>query len=394
MSQGQRIIHLPRPSRLSQVLSARRRSLDIEIDTVGEILNRYGLEMTRPPRNLPVGRRNRNLTVETNAGKKLLKGYRPKWQVGTVRYAHSILSRLAQVDFPAPRLVLASDGTDLVNLAGDYYTLFDFVDGTNYSGNFLVRAHRKKLMALAGSTLARFHRKLEGFVPEGHHHMGFGAYTGNRWRDMAWHAAKVDELKEKSKELVGPEERIHAEWLIQNCDQILEKIIRLDEELSGAPLPRLVIHGDYGLHNLLFQKDGTITPVDFELARLEWRLSDLVSCLSRYRYGKHSEVVYDFESMRWFMEDYQAVYPLSADEWQLFPQVWRFYKAQGAVQYWNSYFLTAGPVRKLRSARDAMTQVDWVQQYPEGLLALNTRPAARVFTGSTKLRASDLSEPG
>ena len=394
MSQSQRIIHLPRPSRLSSFISARRRALDIEIDTVREILERYGLELTGPPRNLPVGRRNRNLKVDTTAGKKLLKGYRPQWQPGTVSYAHSILTRLAQLDFPAPRLVVASDGDDFVNLGGDYYALFDFVDGTNYSGNFLVRAHRKRLMVLAGSTLARLHRQLKGFVPAGHHHMGFGAYTGKRWRDMAWHVAKLNELKEKSKELIGSEERIHTEWLIQNSDHIQERLIRLDEELSVAPLPRLVIHGDYGLHNLLFQKDGTITPVDFELARLEWRLSDLVSCLSRYRYGKHREVVYDFESMQWFMEGYQAVYPLSADEWQLFPQVWRFYKLQGAVQYWNSYFQTSGPVRKLRSARDAISQVDWVRQHPERLLELNTRPASRVFISSTELRASDLGEPG
>jgi Ser/Thr protein kinase RdoA (MazF antagonist) len=134
----------------------------------------------------------------------------------------------------------------------------------------------------------------------------------------------------------------------------VEQLGPLDELLSAALLKRTIIHGDYGLHNLLFRRDGTVMPVDFELARLEWRLSDLV---------------YDFESIQWFMAAYHATFPLNADEWRLFAEVWRFYKLQGAVQYWNSYFETNGPARKLISARDAIAQADWVANHQEHLLA-------------------------
>jgi Ser/Thr protein kinase RdoA (MazF antagonist) len=127
-----------------------------------------------------------------------------------------------------------------------------------------------------------------------------------------------------------------------------------------------VIHGDYGLHNLLFRKDGTVIPIDFELARLEWRLSDLVSCMSRLRYG---DGAYDFQSIRWFLAAYDVEHPLSDDEWRLFPEVWRFYKLQGAVQYWSSYFETGGPARKLIAARDALEQAARVADDPGGLLA-------------------------
>ncbi len=395
MVQQHRIVHLPRPSRLSWYISARLRPPDIEIDTLREALKQYGLEPVRPPRNLPVGRRNRNVEVDTHAGKKLLKGYRPQWQVGTVRYAHSILTRLAQLDFPAPRLVAALNGETFVAMAGLHYALFDFADGVDYTAKFLLRIHRLKLMADAGCALACLHRQLKGFMPEGYHHMGFRAYTGSRWRDMAWHVDKVDDLKERSSRLTGSEERTHVDWLIQNSSYIIEELGRLDERLSVAQLPRLVIHGDYGLHNLLFSKDGVVMPLDFELARLEWRLSDLVSCLSRLRYSKRGEVAYDFESMHWFMEGYQSEYPLSGDEWQLLPQVWRFYKMQGAVQYWNSYFQTRGPTRKLVSARDAMNQADWALSHPDRLLQLNARPTSSFAIGSNEpSRASDLHGPG
>ena len=359
------VVHLPRPSRLSEYVNSRLRPLDIEFEVVGEILSQYGLDLTAPPRNLPFSRRSRNVVVDTSAGKKVLKLYRPQWQAGTVRYGHSILARLARLDSPAPRLVARPDGETFIRQADGYYALFDMVRGANYASNFLLRAHRLKLMAVAGQTLARLHRQLEGFVPEGEHHMGFRSYTAGRGRDMAWHMKKVNELKERSRSLTGPEEKLHAGWLIQNSSYILEELARLDETLSGARLPRLVIHGDYGLHNLLFRRDGTATPLDFELARLEWRLSDLVSCLSRVRYARGA---YDFESIQWFLEGYQAAYPLSAEEWRYLPQVWRFYKLQAAVQYWNSYFETGGPTRKLASAQDAMGQADWARRHPELLL--------------------------
>ena len=368
----QPIFHLPRPSRLSQSIHARLRPLDIDSDAVCEVLHQYGLELTRPSRNLPFGRRGRNVEVDTSAGKKALKLYRPSWQAATVTYEHSILIRLAQRGFPALRLATTPSGETFVSRDGRCYALFDFVEGTNYATNFFLRAHRLRLMTLAGRTLARLHRQLEGFVPEGRHHLGFETYTGERRRDLAWHATTLNNLKAKSRDLARADEKAHADWLIQHSNYVLDELGPLDQELRVAPLLRLIIHGDYGLHNLIFQPDGTITPVDFELSRLEWRLSDLVSCLSRFRHGN---VDYDFESMRCFMEGYQAEHLLSPDEWRLLPQVWRFYKLQGAVQYWNSYFETAGPASKLLLARDAIGQADWVLHHPDQLLVIKPRLA-------------------
>lgn len=392
MAQVHRILHLPRPSRLSDNINSRLRPLDIEFDGVCEVLSQYGLELTRPPRNLPIGRRGRNVMVDTSAGKKVLKLYRPQWQIPTMIYEHSVLTHLAQLNFPAPRLVAAPNGETIISRAGRNYALFDFADGINYSSNFLLRAHRLRLMAMAGKTLACLHRQLEGFVPEGEHHLGFQSYTGSRRRDIAWHVDKVNELKEKSRNLTGPEKKIHVDWLIRNSNSVLEELGRLDETLSVARLPRVIIHGDYGLHNLLFRRDGTATPLDFELARLEWRLSDLVSCLAKLRYA---HTAYDFESMQCFMEAYQAEYPLSADEWRFLPQVWRFYKLQAAVQYWNSYFETGGPTRKLVSARDAVDQADWAMNHQDKLLVLNPGAVPPLVIGSNELgRISRLGEPG
>jgi Ser/Thr protein kinase RdoA (MazF antagonist) len=141
----------------------------------------------------------------------------------------------------------------------------------------------------------------------------------------------------------------------------------LDITLRQAPLPRLIIHGDYGLHNLVFPKNGLVTMLDFETARLEWRLSDLVSALSRLRFRDGR---YDFETIASFLSAYQAEYPIRKEEWHWLPKVWRFYKLRSSLIYWNSYLDTGGPRRKLISAQDAVEQANWVIQHPERLLEL------------------------
>jgi hypothetical protein len=69
---------------------------------------------------------------------------------------------------------------------------------------------------------------------------------------------------------------------------------------------------------------------------------------------------------------YQSAYPIHADEWRFLPLVWRFHKLRAALIYWNSYFETGGPARKLISARDAVSQAEWAMNNPDKLLQLNS----------------------
>jgi Ser/Thr protein kinase RdoA (MazF antagonist) len=356
------IVYFPRPGRLTAGVQSRLRSPDIDRTTVASILGEdYGLEITAPLENLPNTRRNRNLIVHTSGGKKVFKLYRHDWRPLTIDFEHSILQRLAALESPAPRLTAARDGRTWVERGGERFCLFEFIDGINYSSAFLLRAHRLALTALLGSILARIHHDLAGFQPAGRHHLGFADYAGARPRDVAWHATRVVELSAASAELIDPIDRGHAAWLVARGDSIVAEMARLDEQLTGAHLPRLVIHGDYGLHNLVVHALNRATPVDFELARIEWRLSDLASCLSKMRYASGA---YDFEGMRWFMKGYRDVYPVDRDEWRWFPDALRYYRLMGAVGYWNSYFETNGPTRKLLSARDALEQADWGREHP------------------------------
>jgi len=362
-----RVPHVPRPSRISAYVAARVGPPVLDPSILDNVLGRFGLERTGAPRNLRLGRRSRNMAVATDGGRKAVKLYRPQWTEPTVRYGHSILARLEAVDVPAPRPVRTGDGETWTSLDGGIYAVFDWVRGMNYSVNFLLRGDRLRLTIVAGRTLARLHRALEGFEPEGQHHLGFASFTGPRRRDVAWHAAALERLAGRSAELRDPDAAGLARRLIQRSSYLLEEIERLDGALSDVAFPRLVIHGDYGIHNLLYGGRGVAVPVDFELSRLDWRVNDLISALVKYRYRGG---VYDFESMETFLRAYTAAFPLTPDERRHLADAWRLYKLQQAVQYWNSYFETNGPVRKLASALDSIGQAEWVNEHPEAIARL------------------------
>jgi Ser/Thr protein kinase RdoA (MazF antagonist) len=353
-------IYIPRPARLTAHITSRLRSADIEPGMVRSVLAQYGLELAAPPQNMPNARRNRNLVVHTQAGRQVLKLYRNDWRTDTIDYEHSILQYLAEMYSPAPRLLNTLTGETCVNIGGRNYCMFEFIKGMNYSSTFLFRPHRMKLMRTAGYTLAKLHRDLLGFSPKGSHHLGFISRQEDRLRDVNWHTQKIRELKERSQSLSDPNVRL----LMEYAEKILTEITDLTEILKDAYLPRTIIHGDFGLHNIIFQGADRAVPMDFELARLEWRLSDLVSCISKLRNRKGD---YDMDSVTELITAYQHEFPIGDEEWQWFPQVWKYYKLAKAVQYWSSYFETNGPASKFSLALDAIDQSTWLIDNPSHL---------------------------
>ncbi|GIU87386.1 MAG: hypothetical protein KatS3mg009_1901 [Acidimicrobiia bacterium] len=363
---ARRIPRLPRPSRVLAYLSARFGPPTLEPETVLAVLAQFGLGPSGGTRDLRLGRRSLNAMVDTPRGRKVVKRYRPQWTAPIVECGHSILRRLEEVGFPAVRLERTPQGATWTTDGTNVFAVFDFVAGTNYSLSYLRRTDRMHLTRVAGDTLARFHVALAGFVPAGDHHLGFATMDGPRKRDADWNERKVGELAERSTALADPHVRGLTDELTRRAPGVLHELRALEAELESADLPRCVVHGDYGLHNLVF-RHGVAVPVDFESARLDWRVNDLVSVLGKYRYRAG---YYDFESMRAFMRAYGATLPLADAERELFPAAWRLYKLQAAVQYWNSYFETDGPARKLEAALDAIDQARWVARNPQPVAEL------------------------
>jgi len=344
---------VPHPSRVYRYLHSRFRRLDVERETIDGVLRHYRLKVTRQPRNLPMGWRNHCIVVDTDAGRKVLKQYRPQWNLGAVSCEHSILTRLAQLDIAATRVVATSKGETWVVRPDGIFALFDFIEGSTYSLTVMSNSHRQELVGLTGKGLARIHRHLCGFIPEGKHHLGFRSYEGSRQRASAWYAERVAHLVERTRQLPIGEAKEMAGPLVQAGNDVIAELHSLDTLLGAANLPRTVIHGDYGFHNLIFHDGPEITVLDFELSRIEWRMYDIVMVLTRaWRSGMWKEFP---TRMRAFLAGYESEYPLEPIERRLFNQIWTMQNLQLAVKNWDSYFKTGFRLERLSRATNALS---------------------------------------
>lgn len=363
------IPYLPRPSRIRAAMMAITRPAAIDLATIDRVTKAFGLSFHRQ-RNVKHNRRSRNLIIDTDHGRVVLKRYRPEWLPETVTCVHSTLTRLEELGRPGPRLLRTPEGKDWLNDGTSVYAMFAFIKGTSYAGTYLLRKDRLWITAKAAKLLGDMHDSLADFTPTGSHHHGIEPESRLPRRDMAWHAAMVDELIARADEIADDDGRELALRLGAHSAKLLDTLARLDSALMDAQMPTTVIHGDFGIHNLIFNPSAQPIPIDFELSRLDWRVNDLISALGKHRFNRNE---YDFESMRTFMAEYDRRFPLADRERELFAEAWAHYKLRAAVQYWNSYHLTEGPARKLRSALDSIAQARWVLDNPDPIHDLARR---------------------
>lgn len=363
------VLFFPRYSKVNQYIRSHIGELQIDEFIVSKVIREFDLELIGKPSNLPYGWRGNNVVVTTSKGKKVIRRYRKKWKSSTINYEHSILSELAERNYHAPRLNRTSDLRGMITIKSENYALFDFVQGRNFSMGYMLPAQKKTMVDKAAMSLAELHQCMQGFEPEGQHHLGFKSLTGLRNRDLDWNRAKLNKLVQNSVKIMDSQDREILQQLVGLSEVISANLSELDLDLLERKneLNRVVIHGDYGLHNVLFSETGEVIPMDFELARLEWRLCDFVISFLRLRNKKGQ---YDFEVMKRFLAAYSSKNPIPANEWALFAKVWQHTLLYFSIQYWNSYFETNQNSARLDLAVDAYHQFLWAKTNSNKLIDL------------------------
>lgn len=356
---------LPRPDRLYHSLRFRRRQSEVDLPTVEEILRAYDLELLARPEVPPGPGRSYSLIVNTPGGKKLLKRYKHTVPVPAIVHEHSILTYLTQVGFSSPCLVATPAGETLVCRNGHNYALFDFVEGGFQYHNYLwLPARLRWFIATSAEILAALHAKLRDFVPLGYNHNGFTSREGDWWRDLDWHASRLDRCIEETRRMRATSDGTGAAWLLERADDLEETLHRLDARLKQAALPRLIIHGDYGPYNLLFRRNAPVVVLDFEIARLDWRATELVDALYRFCYTR---LGFSLDKIKCFLDAYRAYFPLEPGELESLPLVWEFLNVRRCIVRWHHYCDTHDP-RRLAQARWNLELISWIRENRDDFL--------------------------
>lgn len=349
-------LRLPRhPTRL---LPQRRASPRLPGVVVDQVLAAFGLTPTAEDRPVPGASRGDSVVVRTLAGDKLVKRYKATVPAAAVTHEHSILSHLARIDFPAPRLFAAPDGTTGREIDGRWFAVFDYQPGFIHYHEWLwPPGVHGRLTALSAEALAGLHRALGGITPKGANPSGFTSLDGKRWRELDWYLGALDRTRLLAPGLGGDGAHALRRMLDERAGAVEKELQALDAELASADLPRQVIHGDYGPYNLLFRRGQRVLILDFELARIDWRVADVAKALQQFgvnRYGVSSR-----RTDR-FLGAYDRAYPLRPDEWRLLPSVWSFLTLRRVAVCWDR-FCESGEDLWIREAERKLQLADMIR---------------------------------
>ena len=335
---------IPRPGTLRRIVIDKitPRKMVLESNEIKAVLAHYDLGQCQVRRHLG-GSSSHNLLLDTNRGHQVLKKY--FWSLASTMQEHSILGHLAKSGFPTPQLVRNRKELTFTELGDQHYAIYDFVDGYRYTDYYMPLRAKQRLAAQAGEVLAQFHQSMIGFCPAGRKVNGFRPDGETLWRDVEWHLGVLDEYVEaagKKTPLDGGDA-----FLLSVAAELRDDLVKVGRyfEQPGAELPKLVIHGDYAPHNILFDRGKLVMVLDFGDACVNLRGLDIargVTSFARAYSNRRSPFGLNESLAHAFLQAYQAQQPLSDAEigaipdlmrWRLLqPMIWRLHKSRSGQE--------------------------------------------------------------
>ncbi len=190
--------------------------------------------------------------IQCERGNFLLKRRRPAdADPEQVAFCHEVQLRLARRGFPLARLVGSRlENNSMLILEAGVYELFEFVRGQPFDGS-------GARTEAAGTCLARFHKAIADYRPEGRH-------GGRGYHDRERVRRQLDALRERFEE---------AETL----REAYEESVRAARAAGIESWPTQVIHGDWHPGNMVFRESSVAAVVDFDSVQMGARAMDLAN---------------------------------------------------------------------------------------------------------------------
>lgn len=268
-----------------------------------------------------------------------------------VHFEHEVLRHLKQQIFPVPAIRPTVSGESFVHLDGRYYALFEYCQGRMVTRP-LWRRLQPRMLAGAGHTLARFHRVMDGFQPDGK--------TVVPHRDYRWFQGEVARYHK----LVSGRPRLSSfdRYVLEHGKDVERQLGRFGTvvEVARAGCPQTVVHGDFGPTNVLFRNGQIVAVLDFANVRHGPRVTDVAYALMAF--SKWSRPRLHLAMARTFLKAYQEQIPLTSKELELLPHLMIYNRLQGLWGALMQYY-EKGLLKAAEWFVDTLELVRWLQAH-------------------------------
>ena len=238
------------------------------------------------------GVENSNYLVQTETGRFILTLYEKRVAPKDLPYFLALMEHLAARDIRCPLPVHDRESRTLRKLAGRPAALINFLDGVS------VRRASIEQCASLGRALGKLHIAGESFTQVRANSLSLAG-----WRPLS--------------DAIGT----RADTIIRGFADEIEKELAFIDKAWPSSLPLGVIHADLFPDNVFFLGQEVSGLIDFHFACNDMLAYDIAICLNAWCF--ESDASFNITKARAFLQAYENVRPLNADELAALPTLAR-----------------------------------------------------------------------
>ncbi|HKA46664.1 MAG TPA: homoserine kinase [Methyloceanibacter sp.] len=238
------------------------------------------------------GVENSNYLVQTETGRFILTLYEKRVAPKDLPYFLALMEHLAARDIRCPLPVHDRESRTLRKLAGRPAALINFLDGVS------VRRASIEQCASLGRALGKLHIAGESFTQVRANSLSLAG-----WRPLS--------------DAIGT----RADTIIRGLADEIEKELAFIDKAWPSSLPLGVIHADLFPDNVFFLGQEVSGLIDFYFACNDMLAYDIAICLNAWCF--ESDASFNITKARAFLQAYENVRPLNADELAALPTLAR-----------------------------------------------------------------------
>jgi homoserine kinase type II len=316
-----------------------------------ELMDEYGLGPVRNVRKAKGGAVNENWIVRTATETVVVRGEAKERSRSEIQFEHSFISALGRNGFPyrLPEPLRTRTGRKVVLRNGTFIWLYNYIEGSK------PQSSREEVIVQIAHAMATAHKAARHFS------LGQVKKTPIALEDL-W---LVHTLRHWQLKLVGSLDKRCRFFgaRVQECIGILEQL----RCTHYHALPRLPIHGDMCVANLVFSGGRLTGIIDFGHCCSDAAIRDITIALRYECANRKHRFKLDLQAARLFLRIYHRVNPLSREETDLIPAV---AMADSADLFWWRIFQIASKRTKAPSMHEVerpFKALQWYSRHQEEL---------------------------
>jgi Ser/Thr protein kinase RdoA (MazF antagonist) len=307
-----------------------------------ELMDEYGLGTVQNVRIAKGGAVNENWIVSTARETVVVRRVARERPLRDIRFEHSLIKALGRGRFPyqVPQPLRTKTGRTIIAKNGKYIWLYKYIEG---SGS---RPSREEVIEQIAHAMATMHKASRNFsLPRAKR---IPIALEDLWLLRAlrqWQLKLLSSLDGRCR-FFGAR--------VQECISLLEQV----RCTHYHALPRLPIHGDVCVANLVFSHGLLTGIIDFGHCCSDAAIRDITIALRYECVDRRERFKLDFDAARHFLRTYTKVNPLSREETDLIPAVamadsadlfwWRIFEIVSKRSQTESMHAVERPFKALR----------------------------------------------